>query len=120
MHIVDLVRAGVVELVALEIDLGAAEMLGQPLGEIERARAADIMFEEAVEFGLEGGIGLGVLVGLLQFEDQRHQRFGDKAAAIDAEQAVLVGAGAEGIDGSDVHGHTRFQAGSSGPTWPPQ
>ena len=37
--IVDLVCAGVVELVALEIDLGAAEMVGQPLGEIERARA---------------------------------------------------------------------------------
>ena len=37
--VVDLVRAGVVQLVALEVDLGAAEMLGQPLGEIERARA---------------------------------------------------------------------------------
>jgi hypothetical protein len=34
--IVDLVRAGVVQLVALEVDLGAAEMLGQALGEIER------------------------------------------------------------------------------------
>ena len=45
-HIVDLVRAGMVELVALEIDLGAAEMLGQPLGEIERAWPADIMLEE--------------------------------------------------------------------------
>ena len=33
-HVVDLVRAGVVELVALEIELGAAEMPGQPLGEI--------------------------------------------------------------------------------------
>ena len=42
-HIVDLVRAGVVELLALEIDLRAAEMRGQPLGEIERARPADIM-----------------------------------------------------------------------------
>ena len=33
-HIVDLVRAGVVELVALQIDLRAAEMTGQPFGEI--------------------------------------------------------------------------------------
>jgi len=31
-HIVDLVRAGVVELFALEIELGAAKMLGQPFG----------------------------------------------------------------------------------------
>ena len=44
-HVVDLVRAGVVQLLALEVDLGAAEMLGQALGEIERARPADIMRE---------------------------------------------------------------------------
>ena len=42
-HVVDLVRAGVVQLVALQVDLGAAEMLGQALGEIERARPADIV-----------------------------------------------------------------------------
>ena len=54
--VVDLVRAGVVELVALEIDLGAAEMRGQPLGEIERARPADIMLQIVVELRLEGGI----------------------------------------------------------------
>ena len=34
--IVDLVRAGVVEILALEIDFRAAEMAGQPFGEIER------------------------------------------------------------------------------------
>ena len=54
--IVDLVRAGVVQLVALEIDLRAAEMLGQPLGEIERARPAGIMLVEivAVRPGMPG------------------------------------------------------------------
>ena len=35
--VVDLVRAGVVQLVALEVDFRAAETLGQPLGVIERA-----------------------------------------------------------------------------------
>ena len=54
-HVVDLVRAGVVELLALEIDLGAAEVFGEPLGEIERARAADIVLEQMVELGLERG-----------------------------------------------------------------
>ena len=39
--IVDLVRAGVIEVFALEIDLRAAQMLGQALGEIERIGAAD-------------------------------------------------------------------------------
>ena len=56
--VVDLVAAGVVELVALEVDLGAAEMLGQPLGEIERARPAGIVGVEVVELGLEGGSAL--------------------------------------------------------------
>ena len=33
-HVVDLVRAGVVELVALQIEFCTAEMAGQPLGKI--------------------------------------------------------------------------------------
>ncbi len=63
--IVDLVRAGMVQLVALEIDLGAAETLGQPLGEIERAGAAGIMGVELVQLGLEARIALGGLIGRL-------------------------------------------------------
>ena len=35
-HVVHLVRAGVIELLALEIDLGAAAVLGEALGKIER------------------------------------------------------------------------------------
>ena len=96
-HVVDLVRAGVVQLLALEIDFRAAEMFGQPLGEIQRRRPADIVLEVAVHFRLERRIGLGVGVGLLQIEDQRHQRFRDEAAAENAEMPALVGTAAEGI-----------------------
>ena len=96
--VVDLVRAGVVQLVALEVDLGAAEMLGQPLGEIERARAAAVMGEKIGEFRMEGRIGLGFGVGAFEIEDQRHQRLGDVASAIEAEMAALVGAGAIGVE----------------------
>ena len=96
--VVDLVAAGVVELVALEVDLGAAEMLGQALGEIERARPAGVVGVERVELALEGGIGLGVLVGLPELEDQRHQRLGDEAPAEQAEEALLVRAGAIGVE----------------------
>ena len=96
-HVVDLVRAGVVQLLALEINFGAAEMLGQALGEIQRRRPADIVLEVAVHFGLKCRVGLGVGISLLQIEDQRHQGFRDKAAAENAEMPALVGTAAEGI-----------------------
>ena len=96
-HVVDLVRAGVVELVALEVDLGPAEVVGQPLGEVERRRPADIVLEPALQLGVEGGVALGCLVGLLQLQDQRHQGLGDEPAAMDAEPAVLVRAGAQAV-----------------------
>src|SRR5450830_1094151 len=72
-------------------------MRGEPLGEIERRRPPHIGREMAVHLLLEFRIGLGVGGGLLQLEDERHQRFGDEAATIDAEMPALVGAGAERI-----------------------
>ena len=45
------------------------------------------MLEQAVQFGMEGGIGLGLFIGALQIEHERHQRLGDEAAAIGAEMA---------------------------------
>ena len=111
-HVVDLVRAGVIEFLALEIDFGAAArkaggrlstMRGEPLGEIERRRPADIMRQVAVHLRLEFGIGLRLRVSFLQLQDERHQRLGDEAAAIDAEMPVLIRPGAEGIE--LLHGH---------------
>ncbi len=103
--VVDLVAAGVIELVALEVDLGAAlaasqpdEVLGQALGEIERARPAAVVEQEIGELGLECGVGLGRLVGRLELEDERHQRLGDEAAAEEAEMPALVGPAAEGVE----------------------
>src|SRR3984893_4394339 len=102
-HIVDLVRAGVVQLLALEINLCAAEVLGEAFGEIKRRRPADIILEVAVHLCLEARIGLGVGIGLFQIEDQRHQRFRDKASAENPEMAVLVRAAAEGIGQISIH-----------------
>src|SRR5262249_11731461 len=103
-HIVDLVRARMVELVALQVDFRAAQMLGQPLGIIEGTWPADIMLEEIVKLGLKRRVGLGFVVGLLEIQDERHQCLGHEAAAIDAEEAFLVWTGAIGIRLSDVHG----------------
>ena len=67
-----------------------ATWLGQALGEVERAGPADVMLEIAGEFLGEGRVVAGVLVGLLEIEDERHQRLGDETAAVDAETAGLV------------------------------
>src|SRR4051812_32359670 len=113
-HVVHLVGAGVVQLVALEVDLRAAEMLGQALGEVERARSADVMGQVGGHLGLEGRVGLGLAVGLLELEDQRHQRLGDETAAEDAEMPAFVRAGAEGV-GLRLSGHATLSLGLSRP-----
>ena len=88
--VVDLVRAGVVQLLALQIDLRAAEVLGQALGVVQRTGTADVVALEVGEFFEERRIGLGLLVLGGQVVDQRHQGFGDELAAERAEQAALV------------------------------
>ncbi len=74
-HVVHFMRAGVIELLALEIDFCAASrkaggrlsaMFGQPLGEIKRRRPADVMRQIAVHLGLELRIGLGLGVSFFQ------------------------------------------------------
>jgi hypothetical protein len=85
-------------------------MRGQPLGEIERRRPADIVRQIAVHFLLERRIGFRFRVGLFQLQNQRHQGLGDKTAAIDAEMAVLVRPGAERIE-LLLHGHAGLVTG---------
>ncbi len=92
--VVDLVRAGVVQVFALEVDLRAAELLGQALGEVQRAGAADVVTLEIGQLLEEGRIALGLLVFGGQLVDQRHQGFGDELAAEAAEQAAVVGTAA--------------------------
>ena len=95
--IVDFVRAGMVEFVALEVDFGTAEMFRQPLGKIERARTTDKMREQIVKLRTKRRIDLSRLIFALKLKHQWHQRFGDIAPAEFAEMAVLIGAGAKRI-----------------------
>ncbi len=90
-HVIDLVRAGMVQLVALEIDFCPAEMLRQPLREIERAWPSHIMFEEIFELLSEGGVILGLVICLFELQDQRHQCFGNEAPAVDPEKPLSSG-----------------------------
>ena len=74
----------------LKIDLCPAKVLRQPLGEVERARPADIVLQQPVELFPEFRIVFGAQVFLLEIEHQRHQRLGDIAPAEIAEAAIGV------------------------------
>ena len=102
-HIVDLMRAGVVQLVALQIDLGATQMLGQALCKIEWAWPAHVVFPQIVHLGPEFRVHLGLLIFFFEAQDQRHQRFADKATAKYAETTIFVRPVHETVD--EIFGH---------------
>ena len=89
--IVDLVRAGVVEVFALQVDLGATEQLRPALGVVDGAGATDVVLQFILELGDEGRVLLGLFVSLTQFGEGRDQRFCDENAAIGAEVTACIG-----------------------------
>ena len=107
-RVVDLVRAGVQQVLALQVDLRAAEQLGPALREIERRRPADVVVEQVVEFRLEGRIVSRGFVGGGEFLQRSHQRFRHEHAAEAAE--VAGGIGNDGWSGAGDMGG-RFGAG---------
>ena len=89
-RVVDLVRAGVVEVLALEVD-GVADLVGQPLREVQRRRAADVVVEQRVELGAVARVVAGGEPRRLELDQRGHERLRDVLAAVGAE-AVLDGA----------------------------
>src|SRR5262245_51219759 len=121
-HVIHLVGARVIELVALEIDFRPAratvgggyfaQMLGKAFGEIERTRAADVMRQIEFHLAFERRIDSCRTIGTLKLEDKRHQRLGDEAPAEQTEMPALIRAGAERVELLD--GHTRLMAAVAG------
>ena len=65
--VVDLVRSGMAEVLALEINLRAAELLRQPLGEVERRFPARVPAQILLELLAKGGVTPHRCVSPLQF-----------------------------------------------------
>jgi hypothetical protein len=86
-RVVDLVRASVQQVLALEVDSCAAKHFGQPLAKVERCGAAGKVDEERREFGLKSGIGFGNFVFALELDQRRHEHLRHVAPAVDAESA---------------------------------
>ncbi len=90
-RVVDLVGAGVAQILPLEPDLGPAGVCREPLGEKEGEGTADEGGEELIKLGLEGRIGPGLVVSRLELIERGRERFGDVAATEPAKPAVGVG-----------------------------
>ncbi len=89
--VVDLVSAGVGEVLALEVDLGAAELPRQVLGEVERRRPAGEVAQHSSQLSVERRVSLRLVVGALELLDRGHQRLRHIAAAEFAVAPLLVG-----------------------------
>ena len=89
-HIVDLVGAGVVQVLALEIDLRAAQILRHLLGVVKPRRTACVVIQQLAELPVELRIVLIVLISGLQLRDGVHQDLGDILTAVDAESSFFV------------------------------
>ena len=84
-RVVDLVGAGVQEVLALQVDPRAAEGLGQPPGEVERGRPPAKISQVAADLDGKRGIGDRGRVRGFQFVEHRDQRLRHVAAAVVAE-----------------------------------
>ncbi len=96
-RVVDLVRAGVQQVLALQVNLRAAELLAQPLGEVKRSRPADVMVQQIIQLRLECSVFLRLRVGRFQLFERRHQSLRNIAATIDPKPAATCFTGPAGF-----------------------
>ena len=87
-RIVDLVRAGVIQVFALEEDLRAPQQLRPPPGMVDGSGPPDVMLEFVAEFGQEPGVPATLRVRVAQLLQGVRQRLGDKDSAIGTEMPV--------------------------------
>ena len=84
-------RASVIEVFALEMDLRAPQLTAQAIGVINRARPTDEIGQFATELSFEGVVVAIVFVDLVELLERIDQCLGHKGAAIGAKVASGVG-----------------------------
>ena len=89
--VVDLVRAGVVQILALEIDFRAAQFAGEPFGKIQRRGPSAKFLEVIRQFALKFRVLLRAEIFRLQLLQRMHQRLRHITSAVRAKMALGVG-----------------------------
>src|SRR5690606_23463920 len=92
-RVVDLVRSGVKEVFALQINLRAAEFAREAFGEVKRCRAYRELTEIILQLALELRVLLASPVLRLEFLERMHQRFGHVPASVRTKAPRLIGQG---------------------------
>ena len=95
--VIDLVGAGMVQLIALEIDFRAfgftscfTDMLRQTLSKIKWRGPTHIMLQVILKLGVEIIVIFGRVILFFERQNERHQGLGDKAPAEFSEAAFRV------------------------------
>src|SRR3984885_5035298 len=83
--VVDLVSAGVQQILALQINLRAAQFLREPTRKKQWRRAPRIVLQQSIQARTKAGIAFGFFILALQFFERSDQRLGNVAAAVSAE-----------------------------------
>ena len=83
--VIDLVRSGMEQVFALEIDLRAAEPFREAAGVVQRSRAAGVVGEQSGQLRLKRGVAARFQIGVLKFFDGRHQDFRHKSPPVGTE-----------------------------------
>jgi hypothetical protein len=89
--VVHLVRAGVVQVLALEVDLRAAAALGKALGVIDRTGSPNVVLELVAKLGLELRVLARLRIGDAQRLERGCERLRDERAAVRAEMPARIG-----------------------------
>ena len=86
-RVVELVRAGVVEVLALEVDRASAALREAPR-EVQRRGPPDEVAQQPVQLGAVAGVRAGLHPRLLELRQRGHQRLWHVLSAV-APEAVL-------------------------------
>ena len=90
-HVIDLVRASVVQVLALQVHLGVAGVLGKAAGESHRCGAPGVIMLEPTKLAGERRVRLRVVERLFEFQQRGLQRLRNKLATVAAKVSLRVG-----------------------------